>query len=382
MENNITGAEGIKIPFGDVKVQYNLIKEEIDDAINRVFERGWFILGEELAVFEKEFAKYCNCLYGIGVGSGTEALHLALLALSVNSGDEVITVSNTAVPTISAISLAGAIPKFVDINPETYTMDVTKVESVITKKTKAIIPVHLYGQCVDMDPILNIAKKYNLVVIEDACQAHGALYKGKKAGSIGDVGCFSFYPSKNLGAFGDGGMVITNNAYIDERLRLLRNYGQEKRYYHKIKGVNSRLDEIQAAILTVKLKYLDRWNRLRVEKSNLYKNLLKDIVSIITPIEAKYAKHVYHLFVIRCWQRDKLQEFLLKQGVSALIHYPVPVHLQESYKDLGYRCGDFPITEIYAETILSLPMYPELDYESIRYIVDKIKKYEELSCLR
>lgn len=382
MGNNITGAEGIKIPFGDVKVQYNLIKEEIDDAINRVFERGWFILGEELEVFEKEFAKYCNCLYGIGVGSGTEALHLALLALSVTSGDEVITVPNTAVPTISAISLAGAIPKFVDINPETYTMDVTKVESVITKKTKAIIPVHLYGQCADMDAILDIAKSYNLVVIEDACQAHGALYKGKKAGSIGDVGCFSFYPSKNLGAFGDGGMVVTNNAYIAERLRLLRNYGQEKRYHHKIKGINSRLDEIQAAILTVKLKYLDEWNMKRRKKADLYKNLLKGTPSILLPIEASYCKHVYHLLVIRCKQRNELQEFLLKSGIGTLIHYPVPVHLQESYKDLGYRCGDFPITEIYAEIILSLPMYPELDYESIRYIVDKIKKYEELCCLR
>jgi len=374
MGNSITGAESIKIPFGDVKVQYNLIKEEINDAINRVFERGWFILGEELAVFEKEFAKYCNCLYGIGVGSGTEALHLALLALSVNPGDEVITVPNTAVPTISAISVAGAIPKFVDINPETYTIDVTKVESVITKKTKAIIPVHLYGQCADMDTILNIAKKYNLAVVEDACQAHGALYKGKKAGSIGDVGCFSFYPSKNLGAFGDGGMVVTNNAYIAERLRLLRNYGQEKRYYHKIKGVNSRLDEIQAAILRVKLKYLDKWNRLRVEKSNLYKRLLKDVMSVGIPIETDYSKHVYHLFVIRCRQRDKLQEFLLKYGIDTLIHYPVPVHMQESYKDLGYRYGDFPVTESYAQTILSLPMYPEIDDESIVYIVEKIKK--------
>lgn len=377
-ENNITGTEIKKVPFGDLKVQHTLIKEEIDEAIHRVIERGWFILGEEVESFEKEFAEYCGCTYGIGVGSGTEAIHLSLLALSVKPGDEVITVPNTAVPTISAVSFAGAVPRFVDVNPETYTIDVAKIGALITKKTKAIIPVHLYGQCADMDPILDIAKQYNLAIIEDACQAHGSLYKGRKSGSLGDVGCFSFYPSKNLGALGDGGIVITNDAKIAERLYLLRNYGQERRYYHKIKGFNSRLDEIQAAILRLKLKHLDVWNTIRREKARLYISLLKDTSSVITPNEAHYSKHVYHLFVIRCKQRDTLREFLLKYGVGTLIHYPIPVHLQDSYKDLGYRRGDFPITENYAEAILSLPMYPEINDSEIEYIAVKIREFFNL----
>ena len=375
MEKIITGTENMRIPFGDLKPQYFQLKKEIDGAVRQVIERGRFILGEEVEAFEKEFAEYCGCGYGIGVGSGTEAIHLALIALSIQPGDEVITVPNTAVPTVSAISFAGAIPKFVDINPDTYTIDVTKIESAITKKTKAIIPVHLYGQCADMDTILDISKKYNLAVIEDACQAHGAAYKGKKAGSMGNAGCFSFYPTKNLGAFGDGGMVVANDAAIAERLKLLRNYGQEKRYFHRIKGFNSRLDEIQAAILRVKLKCLDQWNTTRMEKAALYKRLLRDVSNIITPIEAPYSSHVYHLFVIRCEERDDLQGFLSEKGIGTLIHYPRPIHLQESYRDLKYEKGDLPAAEHCAETILSLPLYPEIKDSEIEFIAAAIKDF-------
>jgi dTDP-4-amino-4,6-dideoxygalactose transaminase len=375
MEKIITGTENMKIPFGDLKPQYSHLKKEIDGAVRQVIERGWFILGEEVAAFEKEFSFYCGSSFGVGVGSGTEALHLSLIALSVGHGDEVITVPNTAVPTVSAISFAGAVPKFVDINPDTYTIDVTKIESAITEKTKAIIPVHLYGQCADMDAILDISKKYNLAVIEDACQAHGATYKGKKAGSMGDAGCFSFYPSKNLGAFGDGGIVVTNDAAIAERLKLLRNYGQEKRYFHRIKGFNSRLDEIQAAILRVKLKCLDQWNTTRMGKAALYKRLLRDVSNIITPIEAPYSSHVYHLFVIRCEERNNLQGFLSEKGIGTLIHYPRPIHLQESYKDLRCEKGDLPVAEHCAETILSLPLYPEIKDSEIEFIVAAIKDF-------
>ncbi|OGC04151.1 erythromycin biosynthesis sensory transduction protein eryC1 [candidate division WOR-1 bacterium RIFOXYA12_FULL_43_27] len=378
MEKNITGNRTKNIPFGDLRAQYLQIQQEVDDAVQRVLKRGWYILGEELAVFEKEFAEYCESLYAIGVGSGTEALHLSLVAAGINPGDEVITVPNTAVPTVSAISFAGAVPRFVDIDPNTYTMDPQKLESAITSKTKAIIPVHLYGQCTDMDPILDIAKRHGLIVIEDACQAHGALYKGKKAGSIGEMGCFSFYPSKNLGALGDGGMVVTSNLELAEKVKLLRNYGQIKRYHHKIKGYNSRLDEIQAAILRVKLKYLDAWNELRRNKAGLYDFLIKDMDGIITPTEAIYAKHVYHLFVVRYVQRDKLQTFLTEKGVETLIHYPIPVHLQESYQGLGYTKGSFPVAEDYANKILSLPIYPELSDRDMVCVVEEIKAFAKL----
>ncbi|KAF0135280.1 MAG: pyridoxal phosphate-dependent protein [Candidatus Saganbacteria bacterium] len=368
----------MKIPFGNLKMHYQQVKNEIDDAIWRVLSAGWYILGEEGEAFEDEFSRYCGVSYGVGVGSGTEALHLALVAAGVKTGDEVITVPNTAIPTISAISFAGAVPVLVDIDPDTYTMDPGKVEAVITNKTKAIIPVHLYGQCADMNPIINVARKYKLTVIEDACQAHGALYKGQRAGSLGDLACFSFYPSKNLGAFGDGGMVVTNNKELANRLRMLRNYGQEKRYHHKIKGFNSRLDEMQAAILRIKLKHLNAWNRIRTEKAGLYFKLLNEFPDVIMPIEMSYAKHVYHLFVIRHKKRNELQNFLMNNGIETLIHYPVPVHLQESYQDLGYKCDEFSITEGSAETILSLPLYPEIEDDGIRYIAEKIKEFVTL----
>lgn len=375
MEKNITGNRTKDIPFSDLRIQALQIRAEVDKAIERVLNRSRYILGQELEAFEDEFARYCGSAYAIGVGSGTEALHLSLVTAGINPGDEVITVPNTAIPTVSAISFAGAVPRLVDIDPETYTMDIAKLKLSITEKTKAIIPVHLYGQCVDMDPILDLAKRNNIIVIEDACQAHGALYKGRKAGSFGDMGCFSFYPSKNLGAFGDGGMVVTSKPDFAKKIKLLRNYGQMKRDHHQIKGFNSRLDEIQAAILRVKLKYLDAGNEIRRNKADCYLSLLKDLAGIVTFPEAIYARHVYHLFVIRCAQRDKLQSFLAKEGVGTLIHYPIPVHLQNSYHDLGYKKGDFPVSESCAETILSLPMYPEIANEDIHRIVETMKQY-------
>ncbi|MCK4401037.1 DegT/DnrJ/EryC1/StrS family aminotransferase [bacterium] len=367
-----------KIPTLDLRIQYNSIKKEIDKALNSVLETGWFILGENVKNFEKEFAAYCDTKYGVGVGSGTEALHLSLLACGVKSGDEIITVPNVSAPTVSAITFANATPVFVDIDPETYTLSPEKLEICLkkrfTKKLKAIIPIHLYGHPVNMDPILEIAKKYNLKVIEDACQAHGAKYKEKKVGSIGNIGCFSFYPTKNLGAYGDGGMVVTNDEKTAERLRMLRNYGEEKKYYNVIKGFNSRLDELQAAVLRVKLKHLDQWNRARRKCAAFYNSLLQTS-SVTIPIEKNYAKHVFHLYVIRAKQRNKLQELLKNKGIVTNIHYPLPMHLQQTYKDLGYKKNDFPTTEKFAQSVLSLPMFPELTKNQIEYICNTIRKF-------
>jgi dTDP-4-amino-4,6-dideoxygalactose transaminase len=362
------------IPLVDLKEQYYSIKEEIDETIKKVFEKSWFILGENVKKFEEEFARYCGVDYAVGVGSGTEALHLALLACGSGPDEEVITVPNTAVPTISAVSFAQAKPVFVDINPQTYTIDVSKIEDAISPRTKTILPVHLYGQPADMDGIRKIAKKHNLRVIEDACQAHGAEYKGKKVGSLGDVGCFSFYPSKNLGAYGDGGMAVTNNREMAEKLKMLRNYGQEKRYYHKIKGFNSRLDELQAAVLRVKLKYLDDWNEKRRKNASIYNELLTD-TDVVTPLEADYGKHIYHLYVIKYKERDSLEKYLKEKGVGTFVHYPIPVHLQEAYSSLGLEKGSFPVAERCAQEILSLPMYPELKEDRIKEVSQIIVKF-------
>ena len=364
----------MQVPFGDLKRQYFSIKGEIDGAIHRVLEKGWFILGENVEAFERAFSKYCGAKFGIGVGSGTEALHLALLACGAESGDEVITVPNTAVPTVSAISFANARPVFVDIDPQTYTVDPSKIEEKITARTKVILPVHLYGHPADMDPILGIARKYTLKVVEDVCQAHGSEYKGRKVGSIGDVGCFSFYPSKNLGAYGDGGMVVTNDEALAEKVWLLRNYGQRKRYYHSIKGFNSRLDEIQASILLTKLKYLDEWNRKRRQIADLLNRLIENN-SVTKPIEKGYAYHIYHLYVIRHPQRDRLKDYLHKKGIQSLIHYPIPIHLQEAYRDLKLGNGTYPVSERCAQEILSLPMYPELENNEVEYIVEVINQF-------
>ncbi len=360
------------IPFSDQKRQIKTIRTEIDEAVKRVIDSGWFILGKELEEFEQQFGQYCDNYYAVGVGSGTEALHLALVDAGVKNNDEVITVPNTAVPTVSAIYLAGATPVFADIDENTYLMDTSKIEPLITKKTKAIVPVHLYGQTVDMDPLLELAEKYNLKIVEDACQAHSALYKGKKSGTIGDYGCFSFYPSKNLGAFGDAGAIVVKTKEQAEKLIQLRNYGQKKRYYHEIKGFNSRLDELQAAILKVKLKHLDEWTKKRNEIVEIYKQNLKN-TDIILPKEAPWSTHVYHLFVIRVKNRDIVMSKLEQQGIKTLIHYPLPIPLQSAYNELKYQIKNIPIADKISKEILSLPIFPELEENEILEVCKQLK---------
>jgi dTDP-4-amino-4,6-dideoxygalactose transaminase len=360
--------------MNDFKLQYLSIKKEIDEAILQVLESGRYVLGENVQTFEKEFARYCESKYAIGVGNGLEALHLAMLAHGIGYGDEVITVANTAVATALAISMTGAKPVFADIDPKTYGMDIPDAQRRITTKTKAILPVHLFGHPVDMDPLLETATRRGLFVIEDACQAHGAEYKGKKTGTMGNAGCFSFYPTKNLGALGDAGMVTTDDKQVAEKISLLRNYGQKTRYTHLVKGLNSRLDEMQAAILRVKLKHLDDWNEKRRKHAKLYARMLQE-TDIVCPLEKDYAKHVYHLYVVRSKKRDRLQLFLEKRNVTTLIHYPVPVHLQKAYQDLGLTRGTLPITEQAADEILSLPIYPELTEEQIERVTDSVRMF-------
>lgn len=363
------------IPISDISRQYLDIKGEIDAALLETIRSGWFILGPRVERFEKEFASYCGAKFAVGVGSGTEALHLSLVAAGIKEGDEVITVANTAVPTVCAVIFANAKPVFVDIDPVSFNMDPSLIKKKITKRTKAIIPVHLYGQSADMAPIMKIAKEYNLSVIEDACQAHGTEYKKKKAGTFGDLGCFSFYPSKNLGCYGDGGMVVTSDGKLAEKVWLLRNYGQKKRYEHITKGFNSRLDEIQAAVLSVKLKYLDKWNKRRRALASLYDSLLKGS-SVQTPVEMEYSKHAYHLYVVRTGKRDELQARLKDKGIQTNIHYPIPIHMQKAYRYLKIGKGSLPVTEKYAEQILSLPLFPELKDEEARCVADTVLEWE------
>lgn len=363
----------VRVPFCDLKRQYLSIKDEIDEAISRVVSRGRFILGEEVSSFEEEFAAYCGARHGVGVGSGTEALHLALLACRVGPGDEVITVSQTAVATVAAIELTGARPLFVDIDPLTYNMDASQVEEKISPRTKALLSVHLYGQAADLDPLLSLAERRGLRVVEDCAQAHGTTYKGKRL-PLGSVGCFSFYPTKNLGAYGDGGMVVTNDPQIAEGVRLLREYGWKERYISSIKGLNSRLDELQAAILRAKLGHLDQWNAARRKWASLYYELLAD-GPVTPPQEAPYGGHIYHLYVIRCPDRDGLRLFLKERGIDALVHYPLPVHLMEAYKDLGYQEGDFPQAEEHSRQALSLPLYPEITEEEVERVAKNVKEF-------
>lgn len=377
------------IPFGDLSREYQELSEELERAIKDVCQNGWFVLGKKVEEFEKAFAEYIgNNVYGIGVGSGTEALHLSLVSSGVEHGDYVITVPNTAVPTVSAISFAGAKPLFVDIDQDSFNMNPAQLRSTIIrekrrlgKKLKAVIPVHLYGQSADMDPILDVTKEFDLKVIEDACQAHGAEYKGRKVGSLGDYAAFSFYPSKNLGAYGDGGIVLTKSDREAQKLKMLRNYGQEKKYYHKIIGFNSRLDEIQAAILIIKIKYLDKWNNRRREIANYYTKYISNQL-ISKPSEMPYARHVFHLYVIRHSNREAFCAYLKREGVSTIIHYPVPIHLQEAYKYLGYLQGSFPVAEKIAKEIVSLPIFPQLKDEEVKRIVELINSYEETEILR
>jgi len=347
------------IPFVDLKVQYKAIQSEIDTAINSVLDSCQFTLGTEVVEFEKEFATYSGSVHGVGVNTGTSALHLALLSAGIGPGDEVISVPFTFVATAAAIHYTGAKTVFVDIDPVTYCLDPALLEAAITPRTKAIIPVHLYGQAADMDPILAVARKHNLVVVEDACQAHGAEYKGRRVGSIGDIGCFSFYPGKNLGAYGEGGMAVTGNATFGRSLRMLRDWGAEKKYEHVLKGYNYRLETIQGAILRVKLRHLDGWTEARRQAAKRYAALLAE-TGIPLPQEASYARHVYHIYAIRAPNRDALHARLLAKGIQSGIHYPHPIHLLPAYADLGYKRGQFPAAEQAAAEVLSLPMYPEL----------------------
>jgi len=364
----------MRVPFDALERRYRAIADELDRAIKGVLSSGRYILGENVAKFEEEFARYCGTRYAVGISSGTAALHLALLACGVGPGDEVITAANTYIATIFAISYVGAKPVLVDIDPETYTLDVNQVERAVTARTRAIIPVHLYGQCADMDPLLELAESHDLRVIEDAAQAHGAEYKGRKAGSMGDIGCFSFYPSKNLGACGDGGAAVTDDEELYEKLRVYRYMGQPKKHLHMVIGYQERLDELQAAILRVKLRYLDRWNEQRRKWAALYDRLLADS-EVVLPKERPYGRHVYHLYVIRVKgrNRDAVKARLAEAGIETQIHYPTPAHLQPAYADLGYAKGSFPITEGYSEEILSLPLYPELREEEIMTVAQELK---------
>lgn len=359
------------VPFMDLTRQHRNMKKDILSAIESILESSQFILGEELSHFEKDFADFCRVKYAVGVDSGISAIELSLRALGIKEGDEVIMPAHTFIATASAISFCGAKPVLVDVDAKTYTIDLGKIEEAVTSKTKAIIPVHLYGQSADMKPIMEIANKHNLVVIEDAAQAHGGTYSHKKTGSLGNAGCFSFYPAKNLGAFGDGGIVITNNKKIVEKIRMLRNYGQKEKYKHIFLAYNCRLDTIQAAILRVKLKYLDEWNEKRRRIARYYNEHLINL-PLTLPFEAEYSKHVYHLFVVLTPLRDKLQEYLKKKGISTGLHYPRPIHLQEAYKFLSYKEGDFPITEKISRECLSLPMFPDFKEDELYYTVETI----------
>lgn len=359
-----TSLKQLQVPFVDLAAQYRSIAPEIQEAINRVLRDADFILGREVSAFEQEFASFCEAQHAVGVDSGTSALELALRAYGIGPGDEVITAANTFIATALAISNAGATPVLVDVDPETDTISAASIEPAITARTKALIPVHLYGQPADMEPILELAKRHQLTVIEDACQAHGARYKGRRAGSLGHAAAFSFYPGKNLGAYGDGGIVVTNDKQVAEHLRMLRNYGQKEKYHHEFRGYNRRLDTLQAAVLRVKLKYLGKWNAARRRNASLYARLLA-ASSAVLPSEAAGVESVWHLYVIRTEHRDRLREHLTDAGISAGIHYPVPIHLQPAYRDLGYSAGAFPVTEAHAGRILSLPMYAELTSEQI-----------------
>ncbi|MCK4403801.1 MAG: DegT/DnrJ/EryC1/StrS family aminotransferase [candidate division Zixibacteria bacterium] len=364
----------MQVNFVDLKAQYQTIKPEIDTAIGDVISNTAFVLGKAVADFEKNFASYCETKHCIGINSGTSALIMAMKALEIGEGDEVITTPNTFIATAEAISFAGATPVFVDMEDKSYNLDPIKLEKAITGKTKAIIPVHLYGQPADMDPILQIAVKKGIPVVEDAAQAHGALYKGKKTGSLAMVGCFSFYPGKNLGAYGEGGAVTTNSDEIAQKVKMLRDHGSSKKFYHEFIGNNCRLEGIQGAVLSVKLNHLDKWNDGRRKNADLYRKYLAK-TSLKVSEEMPYAKHVYHVFCVRVKDREKLIDFLKQKGIFTNIHYPIPIHLQNAYRFLGYKKRSFPVTEGCMDEILSLPMFAELTEEQIKYTTDCIKEF-------
>jgi dTDP-4-amino-4,6-dideoxygalactose transaminase len=355
------------VPFVDLKQQYLSIKDDVLASVARVFESTQFVLGKEVGAFEEEFASYCGVTHAVGVNTGTSALHLALLAAGVGPGDEVITVPMTFVATVAAVVYTGARPVFVDVDPRTYTMDPRRIESVITKRTKAILPVHLYGNPADMDPILEIARRHGLVVIEDAAQAHGAEYRGRRCGSMGEFGCFSFYPGKNLGAYGEGGLVTTSNPEFARKLRMLRDWGAEKKYQHVLKGYNYRLDTVQAAILRIKLRHLEAWTEARRAHAAAYRGVLADS-GLVLPAETADSRHVYHVYAVLTQRRQEMIEALNARGVQTGIHYPIPVHLLPAHSDLQYKAGDFPVAEQVAAQELSLPMFPELTEEHIQAV--------------
>lgn len=361
------------IPLVDLKAQYKLIKDEIDEAIRRVIDNTSFIGGSEVTDFERDYAKYCGAKHAIGVSSGTEALRLALIACGVGEGDEVITAPSTFIATVEAIAGVGAKTVFVDVDETTNNINPSLIADAITDKTRAIIPVHLYGYPVDMDPILEIAKKHNLKVIEDAAQAHGAEYKGQRIGGFGDVACFSFYPGKNLGAYGDAGGIVTNDDEMADEIRLLRDHGRSDKYEHKVLGFNSRLDSLQAAILRVKLAHMEDWTDQRRAAAAIYGELLQDS-NVELPAEQPGFKPVYHLYVVRSEQRDALQAAMKEAGVATGVHYPIPLHLQPALKNLGHEKGDFPVSEKISETCLSLPMFPELTKEQAQKVATELKR--------
>jgi dTDP-4-amino-4,6-dideoxygalactose transaminase len=366
----------MKVPFLDLSAHHQPIREQLDAAIRDVIDANAFAGGPFVASFEQEFARYCGTNHAIGVGNGTDALWLTLLALDIGPGDEVLTVPSTFMATAEAISYCGARPTFVDIDEQTYTMDAELLERAITPRTKAIIPVHLFGQCADMDPILEIAGRHGIPVVEDACQAHGALYKGRKAGSMGVAGCFSFYPGKNLGALGEAGGVVTNDKDLCLAIQVFRDHGQHKRYHHSRVGWNARMDGIQGAVLSVKLKQLEVSNVRRQAHALLYDQLLSKAEEIITPFAAAFNRHVYHIYAVRVKDRDQVLQAMTNQGVTCAIHYPIPVHLQEAYRFLGHGPGSFPVAERCAAEFLSLPMFPELSREQIQAVASAL-----LSCL-
>jgi len=365
------------VPFVDLKLQYEAIRSEVAVALQGVLDQTAFAGGPSVARFEKRFAEFCGVRHAIGVSSGTSALWLALLASGIGRGDEVITVPNTFIATVEAISFTGAKPVFVDVCEDSCLMDPRLLKGAITPRTKAVIPVHLFGQTADMDPIMQIAADHGLSVIEDACQAHGSTYKEKKAGSMGDAGCFSFYPGKNLGAYGEAGAVVTNNDKLAERIAILRDHGQTRKYCHSIIGWNSRMDGFQGAILEIKLKHLEDWNRARKGHARLYRDFLSKVNGVRCPMEQPYGEHVFHIYSIRVAWRDELMAYLAEKGVSCAIHYPVPIHLQEAYRFLGLPKGSFPATEAAAEEMVSLPMFAELTDPQITYVADQIKTFME-----
>jgi dTDP-4-amino-4,6-dideoxygalactose transaminase len=361
------------VPFLDLKTQYLNLKTDIDAAVMHVLDTTQFILGEEVSRFEAEFAEYVGARHAIALNTGTSALHLALLAADVGPGDEVITTPFTFVATVAAIRYTGATPVFVDVNLDSYTIDPSRLEAAITPRTKAIIPVHLYGQAADLGPILEIAERRGVKVIEDACQAHGTEYKGRRVGALAFAGAFSFYPGKNLGAYGEGGMAVTNDDAAAAKMRMLRDWGQEKKYHHVMQGFNYRMDGIQGAILRVKLRHLTAWTDARRERAERYNELLTG-TPLITPLEMSYSRHVYHVYAIRTRSREELQKALHANGVQTGIHYPIPVHLQPCHADLGHTRGDFPASERAADEVLSLPMFPEMTMAQVEAVATAVRQ--------